>query len=113
MAALSLPLEAPRLYELGGPEILSFREILVYILKESGLRRPLVTVPNGLARLEAALLEHLPGKLLTRDQLAMLEQDNVVSGLVPGFAALGITPRPIDLVVPAYLARYGHLHKVS
>jgi uncharacterized protein YbjT (DUF2867 family) len=113
IVALSLPPHAPRLYELGGPETLTFRQILAYILKETGLKRPLITIPNGLARLEAAVLERLPGKLLTTDQLAMLGQDNVVSGLVPGFDALGITPRPIDLVVPAYLARYGHHRKVS
>ncbi|MCB8876431.1 complex I NDUFA9 subunit family protein [Acidisoma silvae] len=107
MAALALPPEAPRLYELGGPEVLSFREILVYILKQTGLKRPLLAIPPGIARLQAKLLEHMPGKPFTTDQLEMLAQDNVTSGLVPGFAALGIVPRPIDLVVPAYLARYG------
>ncbi len=113
MAALELPLDAPGLYELGGPDTLTFRDILAYILKETGLKRPLVTIPAGVARLEAAILERLPGKLLTTDQLAMLGQDNVVSGLLPGFAALGITPLPIDRVVPAYLARYGRRRKVS
>ncbi|MCB8883402.1 complex I NDUFA9 subunit family protein [Acidisoma cellulosilytica] len=107
MAGLALPPEAPRLYELGGPEVLSFQQILAYILKQTGLHRPLVSIPAGLARLQARVLERLPGKLLTTDQLEMLAQDNVTSGLVPGFDSLGITPRPIDLVVPAYLARYG------
>ncbi len=105
-AALALPPEAPRVYELGGPKIWTFREILTYILKETGRRRPLIAVPPGIARLQAGILEHLPGKLLTRDQLEMLGQDNVVSGTLPGFAALGITPKPVELIVPGYLGRY-------
>ena len=107
MAALALPPEAPRVYELGGPKIWTFREILTYILAETGHHRPLVTVPPGLARLQARILERLPGKLFTTDQLEMLGQDNVVSGTVPGLAALGITPKPVELIVPSYLRRYG------
>jgi NADH dehydrogenase len=106
MAALSLPPEAPRVYELGGPKAWSFRELLTYILKETRRHRPLVEVPPGLARLQARILERLPGKLLTTDQLEMLGQDNVVSGTLPGLAALGITPKPIELIVPTYLNRY-------
>jgi len=106
MAALSLPPEAPRVYELGGPKAWSFRELLTYILKETRRHRPLVAVPPGLARLQARILERLPGKLLTTDQLEMLGQDNVVSGTLPGLAALGITPKPIELIVPTYLNRY-------
>ncbi len=106
MAALSLPPEAPRVYELGGPKAWSFRELLTYILKETRRNRPLVAVPPGVARLQARILERLPGKLLTTDQLEMLGQDNVVSGALPGLAALGITPKPIELIVPTYLDRY-------
>lgn len=107
VAALALSADAPRVYELGGPQVLTFREILAYILEKTGRNRPLLAIPPGLARLQAKLLERLPGKLLTTDQLEMLGHDNVVSGTLPGLAALGITPTPIDLVVPAYLARYG------
>jgi uncharacterized protein YbjT (DUF2867 family) len=106
MAALALPPEAPRVYELGGPKTYSFREILTYILTETGRRRPLVAVPPGVARLQAKVLERLPGKLLTTDQLEMLGQDNVVSGMLPGLAAFGITPKPVELIVPSYLGRY-------
>ena len=60
----------------------------------------------GFARLQARVLEHLPGKLLTQDQLIMLARDNVVTPGVPGLADLGIVATPIDLVVPAYLERY-------
>jgi uncharacterized protein YbjT (DUF2867 family) len=111
MAALALPAEAPRVYELGGPKTWTFREILAYILKETRRRRLIVAVPPGLARIQARLLERLPGKLLTTDQLEMLGQDNVVSGTVPGLAALGITPKPVELIVPTYLARYADRRK--
>jgi len=111
MAALSLPPEAPRVYELGGPKAWSFRELLTYILKETRRHRPLVAVPPGLARLQAQILERLPGKLLTTDQLEMLGQDNVVSGRLPGLASLGVTPRPVELIVPAYLGRYADQRK--
>ena len=84
----------------------SMRELLAYILAETGRHRWLMTVPMWLARLQAAVLEHLPGKLLTRDQLLMLQRDNVVTAGAPGLAELGIVPTPIDLVVPAYLRRF-------
>ena len=111
MAALALPPEAPRVYELGGPQTWTFRELLTYILRETRRRRPLVAVPPGIARLQARILEKLPGKLLTTDQLEMLGQDNVMSGTVPGLAALGITPKPVDLIVPTYLHRYADQRK--
>jgi NADH dehydrogenase len=113
MAGLSLPPDAPRVYELGGPTIWTFRELLTYILKETRRHRPLVAVPPGIARLQARILEKLPGKLLTTDQLEMLGQDNVMSGTVPGLAALGITPKPVELIVPTYLNRYADQRKRS
>ena len=85
---------------------LSLRELLAYVLEETGRRRRLVTVPMGLARLQARFLERLPGKPLTRDQLLMLQRDNVVAAGMPGLAELGIVPTPVDLVVPAYLRRF-------
>ncbi len=93
-------------FELGGPQVLSMRELLTYVLTETGRHRRLVTVPMCLARLQAAVLERLPGKLLTRDQLLMLQRDNVVAEGMPGLADLGIVPTPMDLVVPAYLRRF-------
>ena len=105
MAAIEQRDGAP-LYELAGPDILSFRDLLAYIVRETGRARLLVPVPLWVARLQASLLERLPGKLLTRDQLMLLQSDNVAASGLPGLEALGITPTPIDLVVPAYLARY-------
>jgi uncharacterized protein YbjT (DUF2867 family) len=106
MAALTR-LEAPgQTYELGGPRVWTFREILAYILKETNRHRRLVEVPMGIANLQASLMQHLPGKPLTPDQLLMLSRDNVVSGGALGLGDLGITPTPVELVVPAYLARF-------
>jgi uncharacterized protein YbjT (DUF2867 family) len=106
MAALTRADSAGQTYALGGPKIWSFRELLAYILKETRRDRWLMTVPAPLARLQAAALERLPGKLLTRDQLLLLAHDNVAPPDLPGLAALNIVPTPLELVVPAYLQRY-------
>ena len=94
------------LYELGGPRVYTFRELLTYILHETRRHRPLLEVPPGLARLQARIGELVPGKPFTRDQLAMLGRDNVADPALAGLAELGITPTPVELVVPAYLDRY-------
>jgi NADH dehydrogenase len=106
MAALGLPPAAPHLYELAGPGIWTFRDILVWILHETGRHRRLVEVPMGLARFQASVLEKLPGKLLTNDQLLLLGRDNVATPGTPGLAELGVVPTPVDMIVPAYLKRY-------
>jgi NADH dehydrogenase len=102
IASLDLPQAAGGLYELGGPKIMSFREILGWILAQIGRHRPLVAVPDGVARLIASI----PFSGLTQDQLLMLARDNVADAALPGLAALGVVPTPIDLVVPGYLARF-------
>ncbi len=106
LAALGRADAAGVTYELGGPEVRTFRDLLAYILKETHRHRPLVAIPPGLAALQARVLERLPGKLLTTDQLKLLARDNVADPAMPGLTALGIVPTPIDLVVPAYLARF-------
>jgi NADH dehydrogenase len=106
MAALRLPDSAPRIYELGGPDIWSFRDILLWILHETRRHRRLIEIPMGLAKLQASILEKLPGKLLTHDQLLMLARDNVVGPGMPGLAELGVVATPVDLVVPDYIDRY-------
>ncbi len=106
LAALTRPDAAGAVYELGGPRVLTFREIIAYILKETHRRRPMLDMPMALARVQAAVLERLPGRLLTRDQLLMLERDNVVAPGVPGLPELGVTPTPHELIVPSYLSLY-------
>ncbi|MDE2008322.1 MAG: complex I NDUFA9 subunit family protein, partial [Rhodospirillales bacterium] len=106
LAALERPEAGGTIYELGGPEVRSFRELMEAVLAWTGRRRTLVNVPMGLARLQARLGEMIPGKPLTRDQLLMLGRDNIVAAGMPGLAELGIAPTPMDMVVPAYLARF-------
>ena len=97
---------AGRTYELGGPRVMRFREVLRFILDATGHRRRMWDVPEGLARLQARLGEMLPNPPLTRDQLLMLARDNVASGEAPGLAELGIAPKSVEAVVPGYLARF-------
>ena len=106
MAVIDRAEAAGATYELGGPEICSFRELMEAVLTWTGRRRKLVALPMGLARLQARLGELLPGKPFTRDQLAMLGRDNVVAAGMPGLAALGIVPTPMTLIVPEYLGRF-------
>jgi NADH dehydrogenase len=106
MAALARPDAAGAIYELGGPRVWQMREMLAYVLKETGRRHRLINIPMGLARLQAALMELIPGKPFTRDQLLMLQQDSVVGPDMPGLSELGIVPTPLELVVPGYLRRF-------
>ncbi len=116
MAALTHPEAAGKTYELAGPRVWSFREILAWILRETRRPRRMVEVPMGLARLQATLAELLPTKPLTTDQLIMLSRDNVAAADAPGLADLGVLPTPVELVVPEYLSRYrpggGQLERV-
>jgi NADH dehydrogenase len=97
-------------YELGGPQILSFKELMAWILKETGRRRLLVPIPFWLARFNAAFAEWLPNPPITRDQVRLLEIDNVVSDEARrqrrDLEALGIEPTAIDSVVPFYMERF-------
>jgi NADH dehydrogenase len=66
----------------------------------------MVDIPQGLARLQARLGEFLPTPPLTRDQLLMLQRDNVPAPDAPGLAELGIQPKAVEAVVPSYLTRF-------
>lgn len=108
-----------RVYELGGPEVKTFRELVAYICEVTDRKPLLVSLPFPLARIQARLLEIvntltlglLPGPLmLTRDQVTLLESDNVVSDAAVAegrsFEALGIAPVSAEAVVPSYLWRF-------
>jgi NADH dehydrogenase len=106
MAALADPAAAGKVFELGGPRVMSMRQVLRYILDVTGRRRPMIALPEGLVRLQARLGELLPTPPLTRDQLILLGKDNVVSPNALGFQALGIEPKAVEAIVPGYLARF-------
>jgi NADH dehydrogenase len=107
---------AGQTYELGGPEIYSFRQLMQKMLKEIDYKRALVTLPFGMANVQARFMEYLPGKPLTRDQVTLLKQDNIVSPGAKSLADLGITPTALDIVLPTYLDRFrkgGRFHGVT
>jgi NADH dehydrogenase len=106
MAALADPAAAGKTFELGGPRVMSMRQVLRYILDVTGRRRPMIALPEGFVRLQARLGELLPTPPLTRDQLILLGKDNVVSPNALGFQALGIEPKAVEAIVPTYLARF-------
>jgi uncharacterized protein YbjT (DUF2867 family) len=95
-----------RVFELGGPEVFTFRELMELLLREINRKRLLLPIPFVMAMLEALVLELLPQPLLTRDQVRMLRRDNVVSPSALGLGTLGITPTAVELVVPYYLDRF-------
>jgi uncharacterized protein YbjT (DUF2867 family) len=95
-----------RVYELGGPSIYSFKELMRLILLETGRRRALVPVPFLLAGVKAMFLQMLPNPLLTLDQVRLLKKDNVASPDAAGLADLDIVPTSVEAVVPSYLWRY-------
>lgn len=100
-------LDGGRVYELGGPQVLSFRECMEYMLGVIQRRRLLVPVPWWAARLMGSVLGLLPKPLLTRDQVALLASHNVVSAEAEAqgrtLAGIGVQARDIEAIAPGYL----------
>ena len=92
-------------FELGGPEIYTWRETMRLLLAAIGRQRCLVAVPNALAWPLARLAEFVPGKPFTRDQLKLLQRDNL-AGALPGLRELGVAPTAVETVLPTYLDRF-------
>lgn len=92
-------------YELGGPEVLSYRALLERVMRHIGRRRPLLPVPFPLWDALAAACRLLPTPPLTEGQVALIRQDNVANPGLPGFAALGIDPTPIATELRRRVAR--------
>jgi NADH dehydrogenase len=101
---------AGAIYELGGPEVRTFRQLMEYVLAVTERRRLLLSVPFALAKLQATFLQYLPKPLLTPDQVELLRTDNVVSPEAQGenrtLEGLGIDPTAMQMVVPSYLWRF-------
>ena len=98
-------------YELGGPEVLSLREVIEIILKIAERDPVLIPLPFGIAKLKAMFLQFAPGALkLTPDQVALLRSDNVVSDAAKAsgltLEGLGITPDSLEAIAPQYLWRF-------
>ena len=111
-AALSKPETAGRTYEIGGPGVYTFRELMEVTLREIHKRRVLLPIPTPIARvmgrggdLQARFLSIIPPQITT-DQVALLQRDNVAEAGLPGLEALGVTPTPLEAVLPGYLWKY-------
>jgi uncharacterized protein YbjT (DUF2867 family) len=105
-------------YELGGPEVRTFRELMQFVLTTIERKRLLVSLPFFMARVQATFLQYFPKPVLTPDQVELLRSDNVVSQAATSEArtlqGLGIDPAPIEAIVPSYLWRFrktGQFHK--
>jgi NADH dehydrogenase len=100
---------AGRTFELGGPGVYEFRELMEMLLAETGQRRMLLPIPFPVAAALGSLgdlLSFVARPPVTADQVRLLKSDNVVSGGFPGFAELGITPATLEAVLPTYLYKY-------
>ncbi|MGO4126227.1 complex I NDUFA9 subunit family protein [Inquilinus sp. YAF38] len=97
---------AGQTYELGGPRVYSFRELMELTLKQTGRKKRLVSLSWGMAAFEAKLFSLLPKPPLTPDQVLQLKIDNVVAPGAKTLADLGIQPTPAELILPSYLDRY-------
>jgi NADH dehydrogenase len=93
-------------YELGGPRIYTFREMMELILRETHRKRLLISVPYPLMMLQATLFGLIPGSPLTRDLVKFSKVDDVVSPDAKTFADLGIAPDSVEAIVPQYLWRF-------
>lgn len=104
----------PGIYELGGPEVKTFRALVQDMLKVVYRRRLVMNIPFFLARIMAGILDLVQAvtgglvrnSILTRDQVKSLRHDNVVADGARGFAALGMTPTPYEAILPEYLYRF-------
>jgi uncharacterized protein YbjT (DUF2867 family) len=105
---------APGIYELGGPDVDTFRGLMGRMLKVVQRRRAVINVPFFMARImgfgfdmaQAVTLGLIENKMITRDQVRNLARDNVVAPGARGFADLGISPTSMEAVLPEYLWRF-------
>ena len=108
--ATVLPEAAGRTFELGGPAVMTFEEVLKLILRETYRSNGLIPLPFFAARAigSMAQLTAMVGipPVLTRDQVVLLEKDNVVADGAEGLAELGVQPTGIEAIAPSYLWRY-------
>ena len=97
-------------YELGGPGVLTFEQLMRYVLATIERKRLLMPVPFFAAKIKATLLQYMPKPPLTPDQVELLRVDNVVSEAAKAegrtLQGLGIAPEPIEAIVPSYLWRF-------
>jgi uncharacterized protein YbjT (DUF2867 family) len=104
--ALACPKAAGRTYELGGPRTYRYRDILKLILRQTGRRRLLLPLPFLAWDALAVLLSPLTKPPISRDQVTLMKEDNVVGPDVGTLRDLGIAPTPLEAILPAFLKRH-------
>ena len=104
--ALELKNTEPKIYELGGPENYSFRELIEILLGEIKKKRFLVNIPFNIAKFQSYFLQMLPNPILTMDQVELLKYDNIISGEHPTLKDLGIQGKTIHSILPKYIYRF-------
>ena len=106
-AALDERTHGGKTYELGGPQVITMREMNSWICKSTGRgNKPIMEIPDPIARTMARLFGWAPGAPMTWDQWLMLQKDNVVSGGGTGFEPFGISPSPLAAVAEGWLTSY-------
>ncbi|HET6159558.1 MAG TPA: complex I NDUFA9 subunit family protein [Dongiaceae bacterium] len=112
--AIETPAAAGQTYELAGPKVYTFADLMRLLLAEIGRRRALVPLPFPIASLMGSVAQCLPNPQLTADQVRLLKRDNVPSAGSAGLTDLGITPTAVEAIIPTYLDRYrarGYYHR--
>ena len=94
------------IFELGGPQTFTFKELMKILLKQIKKKRFLVPIPFSLAKFQAKILQLLPKPPLTTDQVEMLKYDNIVTNKYPTLKDLKINPKTIDSILPNYIWRF-------
>lgn len=105
-AALDPAAHGGKTYELGGPQVMTMREINEWICQATGRDRTIVDIPDVMARPMVRMTGWLPGAPMTWDQWLMLQNDNVVTEKAHGLEVLGITPTPLAAVSEGWLTSY-------
>jgi len=95
-----------RIYELGGPENYSFKELMEILLFEIKKKRLLLKIPFNFAKFQSYFLQMMPNPILTPDQVEMLKYNNIISGNYPTLKDLGISGKNLRNVLPKYIYRF-------
>ena len=92
-----------QVYELGGPKVYTFKELIETLLIFLNKKRLIVGLPDFISRIQAKIMQLFPNPLLTEDQLEILKSDNICSNQYPGFFELGIYTRSAEIILPNYI----------
>lgn len=104
--ALEDPKTKGNIYELAGPETLTYDEIMEKVRVYTGRKKRILHIPFFIGKMMGCALGWLPTPPLTRDQIILLEKDAIKSKSAKGFKELGLVPTPLEAVIPAYLSRF-------